>query len=39
VQDVSYTAYLTYCRGVGLVESYSEDLNHAGWDAKLTAHS
>jgi hypothetical protein len=39
VQDVSYTAYLTYCRGVGLVESYSEDLNHAGWDAKLTSHS
>ena len=39
VQDVSYTAYLTYCRGVGLVESYSEDLNHAGWDAKLTGHS
>lgn len=35
VQDVSYTAYLTYCRGAGLVESYSEDLNHAGWDAKL----
>ena len=35
VQDVSYTAYLTYCRGVGLVESYSMDLNGAGWDAKL----
>lgn len=35
IQDVSYTAYLTYCRGAGLVESYSEDLDHAGWDAKL----
>jgi len=35
VQNVSYTAYLTYCRGVGLVESYSMDLNGAGWDAKL----
>lgn len=39
VQDVSYTAYLTYCRGVGLVESYSQDLGGNGWDAKLTAHS
>jgi hypothetical protein len=38
VQDVSYTAYMTYCRGVGLVESYSQDLNGAGWDAMLTAH-
>ena len=35
VQDVSYTAYLTYCRGVGLVESYSMDLAGNGWDAKL----
>jgi hypothetical protein len=35
VQDVSYTAYMTYCRGVGMVESYSQDLNGAGWDAKL----
>ena len=39
VQDVSYTAYLTYCRGVGLVESYSQDLGGNGWDATLTAHS
>jgi hypothetical protein len=38
VQDVPYTAYLTYCRGVGLVESYSQDLGGNGWDAKLTAH-
>ena len=37
VQDVSYTASLTYCRGVGLVRSYSEDLNHSGWDAKLAS--
>lgn len=37
VQDVSYTASLTYCRGIGLVRSYSEDLNHSGWDAKLSA--
>ena len=35
VQDVSYTAYLTYCRGAGLVESYSMDLGGNGWDAKL----
>lgn len=39
VQDVSYTAYLTYCRGVGLVESYSQDLGGNGWDAVLTSHS
>jgi hypothetical protein len=37
VQNVSYTAYLTYCRGVGLVRSYSSDLNGAGWDAQLSA--
>jgi hypothetical protein len=37
VQNVSYTAYNTYCRGVGLVRSYSEDLNGAGWDAVLAA--
>jgi hypothetical protein len=36
-QDVSYTAYLTYCRGVGLVRSYSSDLTGAGWDAQLAA--
>ena len=35
VQDVSYTAYQTYCRGVGLVRSYSADLNRAAWDAPL----
>ncbi|HSN26841.1 MAG TPA: hypothetical protein VLT45_11160 [Kofleriaceae bacterium] len=35
VQDVTYTAYLTYCRGAGLVESYSMDLAGNGWDAKL----
>jgi len=38
-QDVSYTAYLTYCRGVGLVRSYSSDLTGAGWDAKLATTS
>jgi hypothetical protein len=37
VQDVSYTAYQTYCRGVGLVRSYSADLNGDGWDAQLAA--
>lgn len=37
VQDVSYTAYMTYCRGVGLVRSYSSDLNASGWDAKLAS--
>lgn len=39
VQDVSYTASLTYCRGVGLVRSYSSDLNSSGWDAKLASSS
>jgi hypothetical protein len=34
-QDVSYTAYSTYCRGVGLVHNYSSDLTGAGWDAQL----
>jgi hypothetical protein len=38
-QNVSYTAYMTYCRGVGMVRSYSSDLTGAGWDAKLTAKS
>ena len=38
-QDVSYTAYLTYCRGVGLVHSYSSDLSSSGWDAKLASSS
>jgi hypothetical protein len=38
-QDVSYTAYLTYCRGVGLVRSYSSDLTGSGWDAKLASSS
>jgi hypothetical protein len=36
-QQVSYTAYLTYCRGVGLVHSYSSDLTGAGWDAQLAS--
>lgn len=35
-QNVSYTAFTTYCRGVGPVRSYSEDLSGAGWDAQLT---
>jgi hypothetical protein len=39
VQDVAYTAYSTYCRGVGLVCSYSSDLNGNGWDAKLASFS
>jgi hypothetical protein len=37
VQDVSYTAYLTYCRGAGLVRSYSSDLTGSGWDAQLAS--
>jgi len=37
VQDVSYTAYMTYCRGVGLVRSYSSDLTSSGWDAQLAS--
>jgi hypothetical protein len=37
VQDVSYSASLTYCRGVGLVRSYSSDLSGSGWDAKLAS--
>jgi len=39
VQDVSYTAANTYCRGVGLVKSISSDLTGAGWDAELSATS
>jgi hypothetical protein len=35
VQDVSYTAFITYCRGVGAVRNFSRDLNGDGWDAKL----
>lgn len=38
-QNVSYTAYLTFCRGVGQVHSYSKDLAGNGWDAKLTKKS
>jgi hypothetical protein len=38
-QQVSYTAYLTYCRGAGLVHSYSSDLSGSGWDAKLASKS
>jgi len=38
-QNVAYTAYLTYCRGVGQVRSYSKDLAGNGWDAKLTKTS
>lgn len=37
IQNVSYTASLTYCRGVGLVRSYSSDLAGSGWDAKLAS--
>jgi hypothetical protein len=37
VQNVSYTAYLTYCRGAGLVRSYSADLGGNGWDAQLAS--
>jgi hypothetical protein len=38
-QNVSYTAYTTYCRGVGPVRSYSADLTGAGWDAQLASKS
>lgn len=38
-QQVSYTAYLTYCRGAGLVRSYSKDLGGNGWDAQLASKS
>ena len=37
VQDVSYTATMTYCRGTGMVRSYSSDLTGAGWDAELAS--
>jgi hypothetical protein len=36
-QQVTYTAFLTYCRGAGLVRSYSKDLNGSGWDAQLVS--
>src|SRR4029077_714132 len=38
-QQVTYTAYLTYCRGAGLVRSYSQDLAGNGWDAQLASKS
>jgi len=38
-QQVSYAAYLTYCRGAGLVRSYSKDLAGDGWDAQLSSKS
>jgi hypothetical protein len=38
-QNVSYTAYMTYCRGAGMVRSYSADLTGAGWDAQLVTKS
>ncbi len=37
-QNVSYTAYQTYCPGVGMVESYSEDLAGNGWTAQLASY-
>jgi hypothetical protein len=36
-QNVTYTAYSIYCRGVGMVRNYSQDLNGGGWDAQLTS--
>ena len=36
-QNVSYTAYTIYCRGVGATVDYSEDLAGNGWHAQLTA--
>src|SRR5262249_10186862 len=36
-QNVQYTAYQIYCRGVGVVQSYSQDLGGNGWDAQLSA--
>jgi len=38
-QQVSYTAYTIYCRGVGAVIDYSQDLAGNGWDARLSASS
>ncbi len=38
-QNVSYTAYTIYCRGVGVVRSYSQDLGGNGWDAQLATKS
>jgi hypothetical protein len=35
-QNVSYDAFLTYCRGIGMVQSHSSDLNGQGWDAQLS---
>jgi hypothetical protein len=36
-QNVQYTAYQIYCRGIGVVQSYSQDLGGNGWDAQLSA--
>lgn len=38
-QDVTYTAYTIFCRGIGPVRSYSEDLAGNGWDAELVDYS
>jgi hypothetical protein len=38
-QNVRYVAYQTYCRGVGMVRSYSQDLAGNGWDAELVSTS
>jgi hypothetical protein len=36
-QIVAYTAYTTFCRGVGAVRHVSMDLSGSGWDAVLIA--
>ncbi|MFO0548468.1 MAG: hypothetical protein U0271_08785 [Polyangiaceae bacterium] len=36
-QNVTYTAYTIFCRGVGPVHWYSSDLNGDGFDAVLSA--
>ena len=38
-QDVTYTAFSTYCRGIGPVRVYSQDLRGNGFDAQLSAKS
>lgn len=38
-QNVTYTAYSIFCRGVGMVRDYSEDLAGSGWDAQLAGRT
>jgi hypothetical protein len=38
-QIVGENKYSTYCRGIGLVRSYSADVSGNGWDAQLLSYT